>query len=180
MGRSHSCTGLPAPRTDRTGSCGDGAGPGPGDGGPCPARAQPWATGRPSSPVSVTHQRVCGWPAIAAPRWRLSSAASGSNPVISPGAFRKPSYVVNGTVRLTVPATAGIPGRSALAGIPGQPVLAGIPDPLVVAEVEGAAVPGASRVTGEPAVPGLPDGPGWPGGPGPAEVPGPGALAAES
>src|SRR5215831_8354847 len=166
MGRSHSCTGLPAPRTDRTGSCGDGAGPGPGDGGPCPARAQPWATGRPSSPVSVTHQRLSGWPAIAAPRWRLSSAASGPNPVTSPGASRKPSHVVNGTVRLTVPATARIPGQSALAGIPdqpglaggtgqsapagipGQPALAGIPDPLAVADVEGAAVPGPLGVTG--------------------------------
>src|SRR5690349_6589776 len=71
-------------------------------------------------------------------------------------------------VRLTVPATAGIPG---------QPALAGGPDRSAASEVEGLAAPGRPRATGELAIPGLPDVPGWPAESGSAEVPEP--LAAE-
>ena len=71
--------------------------------GPGPVRAQPWATGLPSSPVRVMHQRLPGCPASRAARSRESLASSGPYPAAWPGTSDRPSQVASGMVRFTAP-----------------------------------------------------------------------------
>jgi len=93
---------------------GGGGGPGPSrgpmsraDGRPGAAFAHPWATARPSDPVTVTHHLVAGLRAKAPASALESAASSGPNPATSPGESDQPSHVESGNTRFTDPRNAG-------------------------------------------------------------------------
>src|ERR1019366_8456308 len=82
-------------------------------GGPGPARAQAWATARPSGPVIVRHRRAPGPADRAAARSRQVAASAGPYPATSPGVWVRPCQADSGIVRFTVPdSPAGTRGTS--------------------------------------------------------------------
>ena len=89
---------------------------GAGGGCPGPVFAHPWATARPSGPVTVRHHWVAGSRASAAARARESVASSGPNPAASPGVADQPSQVNSGSTRCTDPRTGGPAGSGARPG----------------------------------------------------------------
>ena len=68
-----------------------------------PARAHPWATGRPCESVSVRHHLVPDRPDRTSAMARESSASSGPYPATLPGASDRPSQLAKGIVRFTLP-----------------------------------------------------------------------------
>src|SRR5215472_6194102 len=103
-------------------------------GGPGPARAQPWATARPSRSTRVMHHRALG-PAVASASARSRQVPASRVPYRSawPGLPERPSQVSAGMVRFTdpprPPGPAGQPapgpgdpcGSAAPSGPAGQP-----------------------------------------------------------
>jgi hypothetical protein len=136
-----------SPVSELSGGPGPSHGPGParlpgGVAGGCPgeALAHPWATARPSTPVTVTHHFVAGLRAKAAASARESAPSRGPNPATSPGEGDQPSHVERGNTRFTDPRN----GSPAAPGARSGPRVRGRPDARAVgspAAGEGAVAP---------------------------------------
>src|SRR5216683_498781 len=81
-------------------------------------RAQPWATGRPSGPVTVTHHLVAGLRAAAAARSRAVPGSMMPRREAVPGRSAVPSRVLIEMVRFTFPANPAAGGSGLITAPP--------------------------------------------------------------